>query len=486
MITTTAADPASEPTAVSDEPTTIPPGVIERERRRDEIEARIAELSGVINAAGAAMVEMVVESVVDADLWSGVGLRSPAHWLSWRAGVSTATARRVVDIAERVGELPALGQALREGAISLDAAALIARRVPVGFDEAAVELARNATIGQLATVVNRYAWPEDPADADGSAADHADDAEPAADPDPDADESGADASASSDSTPIEDPSRVSWWWDENQRFRLNATLSTDEGLALEAALAAAREDAWRLEHGDDDALAGLGSNASALGLLATGYLDHGAGHGRTADRYRIHAHLQIDPFGRNQLEAHLGPVLPRHLRRFLTCDADLVPVWEREGNPVAVGRSQRIVPDRLRRLIERRDGGCIVPGCPVRRGLHIHHLRHWEDGGGTDPNNLVAICARHHRLHHHGHLGIDGDPEQDGAGGLRVKDRFGRILTAAPITQPPPEPEPIQAARAADVPPGTFQPAYGEPQSVRDAYIPSNRSPSAAVHPAGP
>src|SRR5699024_10453089 len=144
-----------------------------------------------------------------------------------------------------------------------------------------------------------------------------------------------------------------------------------------------------------------------------------------------------------------------------------VPVWEREGNPVAVDRSRRIVPDRLRRLIERRDGGCIVPGCPVRRGLHIHHIHHWEDGGGTDPDNLVAICPRQHRLHHHGHLAIDGDPEQYGAGGLRVTDRFGRILTDAPITEPPSEPEPIQAARTADVPPGTFRPAYGEPLSLR-------------------
>ena len=27
---------------------------------------------------------------------------------------------------------------------------------------------------------------------------------------------------------------------------------------------------------------------------------------------------------------------------------------------------------------------CVVPGCGATRGLHAHHIWHWEDGGPTD------------------------------------------------------------------------------------------------------
>ena len=57
--------------------------------------------------------------------------------------------------------------------------------------------------------------------------------------------------------------------------------------------------------------------------------------------------------------------LPGALLKRLTCEGRITPVWEREGSPVAVGRSQRIVPERTRRLVEDRDRGCRFPGCSV-------------------------------------------------------------------------------------------------------------------------
>ena len=96
----------------------------------------------------------------------------------------------------------------------------------------------------------------------------------------------------------------------------------------------------------------------------------------------------------------------------------------------SLGRSTRIVPTRLRQLIEERDRGCRVPGCTATR-VQIHHLRHWEDGGVTAPSNLVALCHRHHRLHHGGGLQIDGDPERPD--GLVFIDRFGRSVGYRPV-----------------------------------------------------
>nr|NKE03860.1 HNH endonuclease [Mycobacterium tuberculosis]NKE40849.1 HNH endonuclease [Mycobacterium tuberculosis] len=41
-------------------------------------------------------------------------------------------------------------------------------------------------------------------------------------------------------------------------------------------------------------------------------------------------------------------------------------------------------------------------GCGATRGLHAHHIRHWQDGGATELANLVLVCPYHHRAHHRG------------------------------------------------------------------------------------
>jgi hypothetical protein len=85
-------------------------------------------------------------------------------------------------------------------------------------------------------------------------------------------------------------------------------------------------------------------------------------------------------------------------------------VWEIDGHPVNVGRSQRVVPHRTRVLILDRDRGCRFPGCGSTRNLEIHHLVHWRDGGPTDDANLLALCPFHHDGHHRAEFTITGDP----------------------------------------------------------------------------
>ena len=73
------------------------------------------------------------------------------------------------------------------------------------------------------------------------------------------------------------------------------------------------------------------------------------------------------------------------------------------------------------------------------RWLQIHHLTHWDDGGLTDTANLVALCSRHHRQHHLGHLDIEGDADQPD--GLVFTDASGRRLTGVGRPAPPGEVE---------------------------------------------
>ena len=42
---------------------------------------------------------------------------------------------------------------------------------------------------------------------------------------------------------------------------------------------------------------------------------------------------------------------------------------------------------------------CQTPHCG-NHPRHIHHIRHWADGGPTDLDNLVALCGHCHRYIH--------------------------------------------------------------------------------------
>jgi hypothetical protein len=67
------------------------------------------------------------------------------------------------------------------------------------------------------------------------------------------------------------------------------------------------------------------------------------------------------------------------------------------------------IPDAVRRLIWARDHGrCRVPGCRSTRNLDLHHIRHREDGGDHTADNLLFLCAGHHRAHHDGAISITG------------------------------------------------------------------------------
>ena len=113
-------------------------------------------------------------------------------------------------------------------------------------------------------------------------------------------------------------------------------------------------------------------------------------------------------------------------------------VWfQRDGQVIGSGRSTRLISRRLRRALEHRQPTCAVPGCGATRGLHAHHIRHWEDGGATELDNLVLVCPYHHRLHHRGAITITGP-----AHGLTVTDSAGRELSSASLARPPNNPPP--------------------------------------------
>lgn len=125
---------------------------------------------------------------------------------------------------------------------------------------------------------------------------------------------------------------------------------------------------------------------------------------------------------------------------------------------MAVGRRRRTVDPAMRTLIEARDQGCRVPWCTRTVGIEVHHVVHVEDGGETDPRNLMGLCSCDHDLHHRGLLGIAGDPTRPD--GLVFTDRWGRRIDRAPPV--PPRQSPGEAASRLGVDARPFVPPSGE------------------------
>jgi hypothetical protein len=86
--------------------------------------------------------------------------------------------------------------------------------------------------------------------------------------------------------------------------------------------------------------------------------------------------------------------------RRLACDATrVIVVHGKTGQAIDVRSRARLVSPALRRELEDRDRGCRFPGCNAT-WCDAHHIKHWADGGTTSLDNLVLLCAKHHRAVH--------------------------------------------------------------------------------------
>lgn len=116
----------------------------------------------------------------------------------------------------------------------------------------------------------------------------------------------------------------------------------------------------------------------------------------------------------------------------MACDCNLTRILMQESIVIDVGRSKRTVEGPVRRALVARDQHCRWPGCdrPAKWSA-AHHVVHWMHGGGTDLDNLVMLCHRHHRMVHEG-------------GWQLIKSEGGEILTVPPTNYFPirPGPEP--------------------------------------------
>jgi Domain of unknown function (DUF222)/HNH endonuclease len=401
------------------------------------LDVEIGALAGHLHASTARFIDSAV-AFDDSNEWAGIGMRSCAHWLTIATGIDLWNAREMLRVGHALRELPGIHAAFAEGRLSFDKVRAVTL-VASGEDEAIwLDIALEASGSQLARICQQFRR----------------------------------------SIAVDDPERaalqrarrrvVSWWLDDDGMLALYATLPPEEGrlvlTAIESAVVrpaagcagvADFEASASAAQGDsrqegDPCLEGPADHpygarrADALVRICERWLDDAAAAapaGTASAELVVHVDAGTltgaDTGGRCHLEG--GPAISVDAARRLGCDATLVTVLERDGLPLDVGRSRRVVAGRMRRLLQLRDQGCRYPGCAVPAAdTEGHHVVHWVDGGPTELANLVSLCRFHHHRHHEGAFRIvatEGDARRR-AGGFRFETADGRpigVLLSEPV-----------------------------------------------------
>lgn len=99
-------------------------------------------------------------------------------------------------------------------------------------------------------------------------------------------------------------------------------------------------------------------------------------------------------------EALPGSVIDRALCQHGSIDVTV----NTQGNPLDLGREQRLFTAKHKLALAIRDGGCAGIGCPVpAASCESHHIDHVAHGGHTDIDRGILLCRFHHmQLHNNG------------------------------------------------------------------------------------
>ncbi|HEY2655584.1 MAG TPA: DUF222 domain-containing protein [Solirubrobacteraceae bacterium] len=366
----------------------------------EDLEREICELAGHIAAATCRWLELLAE-FDDRRGWAEWGIRSCAHWLSWRCSLGLRTAREHMRVAHRLQELPLIREAFSRGELSYCKVRALTRAATPATEAGLLEIARHATGAQLEKLIRGYA--------------------------------GALSATLGAAQRSIGERYLRWNWEDDGSLRLDVRLPADDGAVVLNALLAAEAGRPDGEMPDEPMLASPAGarRADALVELAKLSMAAGAGSGGAA-RHELMVHVDVETLAGDEVKerSHLvdGPTLSPETVRRLGCDAGVVRIIERDGRPLTVGRRTRTIPPALRRALRSRDDGCRFPGCTHGRFMHAHHIKHWARGGPTTLENLVQLCSYHHRLVHEGGFKV----ESLGRGSVRFRRPDGRVVAQSP------------------------------------------------------
>ena len=405
-----------------------------------ELELSITSLCADINAATYRQLVMIAEFDRRRG-WGDDGVRSCAHWLNWRCGISIVAAREKVRVAHALTALPKTREAFASGTLSYSKARAITRVGTKHNEDCLLSYAKYGTASQLDKTVRLYRRQYDSA-GHLMVGYH----QPILPPDPDTPEDLPDGqrydAENQGAMHNKDYRQLASYWDEHGCMIINARLTAEQGAlvmkALEAGMDQLKEaqptidsvsHAVEQESNDDSDINPLSDKqkhslslkqnthrrADALVLMAEALLKDTKVAACTDDRYQVVVHVDSAVLAKDVFEKEDGSpdcylekqvALPVETARRLSCSCKVVTALTSKGEPLSIGRSSRAVSTAIKRALNIRDPHCVFPGCDCHNHLEAHHIVHWANGGETSLENLIHVCHYHHTLLHEGQYSV--------------------------------------------------------------------------------
>jgi len=209
----------------------------------------------------------------------------------------------------------------------------------------------------------------------------------------------------------------------------DARIATALDAAVASARVAAQGDDVDFDHLKADALVGLITGART------------AGHRIPDLNLLTDSRTMRDGFHEDTVcETGDGQPLPLETVRRLGCDATITPITlDQDGVPLNLGRTRRLATVEQRRALRAMYRACGFPGCGVRfENCRIHHVTWWEHLGGTNLDNLLPLCERHHHHVHEGGWTLTLKPDRT----ITLRRPDGTLHHEAPTTASTANPEP--------------------------------------------
>ena len=362
----------------------------------------------VLGRAKSRLAAMDAEAV--AELARRRGEAEAVDLLRGKRKQSRGGAKREIQQAGRLAELPGTAQALAEGTITPHHARLIA--------EAAQAAPGASPIDEEAMLA---AAAREPADLFGrTVRDHLND------------RSGDDLTERRRHQRAQ--RKLTWKQQPDGMFEMFGRFDPVTGSRIETALTAVANKLWRAED-PKNRRTPQQRMADALEVLAT--RGEGGGNAKgTPQGVDLLVIADYDTVLSQLRDARLVDgtrLAPEELIR-LACDANIIPaLFNRKSEPLWLGRGKRHATARQRALLAERDKGCI--GCGASANwCQAHHIRHWADGGTTDLDNLCLLCSRcHHQIHERGAEVVKGS---DGRFALEQPARPPRVPDNPEVNHP--------------------------------------------------
>jgi hypothetical protein len=304
------------------------------------------------------------------DVHRHLGYGAFAEYSDRHLGYGHRTTQDKLRTAEALERLPELARALGEGRLHASAVRELARVATPETEAAWIEAAAGRRIRDIEQLVAGRARGDHPTDA----------------PRPDL-----------------------------ERHVLRFEVSGETLVAVREALQHVREQSG--EHLDDDAALLLlarsilcANDARATAPTTTGAATPSAGTGRA--KYQItltscdHCKRGFQSAGADLVE--IDPAMLDAAR----CDAhvrhETNDANTHVGDEDKPARSRAIPAAVRRRVLERDQHRCQIPGCRHTLDVDVHHIIPFADGGSHDPDDLITICGAHHRNIHAGRLHLTG------------------------------------------------------------------------------